>query len=287
MQFFKTLSNSIYSPSFYKDAVKKPFFSALKYFLLLILLLSVIAGTSKGKIFFGSFPQVVGNFIKNVQDVYPKDLIIEIKNGQAKINQPEPYFLPFPGSVKKLTLKTGIENILVVDTKTPFSIAQFDKYKTAIWLMKDKVATKEDDSGGQVKLSDLSQVKQDVVVNKELIDNMFAAIGPYVDKVVKFGGPVLFVVFIGILFAGLSLKYLFYLLLFAVVIYVIGKIAKFPLTYGESYVAGMYAVTLALIVSTVFFVFGGFFSTHAPKYLFSVLTLIVAAVNFVGAKKSS
>ncbi len=285
MNFFKTIPDAIYSPSFYREAVKKPFSSALKYFVLLVLLLSVIQAAGKGKFFFGSLPQTIGNFVQSVQDVYPPDLVIEIKDGKAKVNQPEPYFLPIPNSARKIFKQSGVNNIIVVDTATPFSIAQFEKYKTVIWLMKDKIATIENEGKGEVKLSDLSQVQQDITLNRTMVDNLFSKLSPYIDTIIKIGGPILFVLFIGVLFMGNAFN-LLYLLLFAVVIYIIGKIVKFPLTYGEAYVAGMYAMTLALIVVAAFSVLGGFLPVSMPKYLFSALAAIVAAVNLTAAKKA-
>lgn len=285
MDFFKTIPDAIYSPAFYASAVKKPFSSALKYFLLLILLLSIIQAVGKGKFFFGSLPQTIGNFVQSVQDVYPPDLVIEIKNGQASVNQPEPYFLPIPDSARKIFKQSGVNNIIVIDTVTPFSIAQFEEYKTVIWLMKDKIATIENEGKGEVKLSDLSQVQQDITLNRAMVDNLFSKLSPYIDTIIKIGGPVLFVLFIGVLFIGQAFN-LLYLLLFAVVIYIIGKIVKSPLTYGEAYVAGMYAITLALIVGAVFSVLSGFLPMHMPRYLFSALTAIVVVVNLIAVKKA-
>ena len=136
-----------------------------------------------------------------------------------------------------------------------------------------------------MKLSDLSQVQQDITLNRALVDNLFSKLSPYIDTIIKIGGPILFALFIGVLFMSHAFN-LLYLLLFAIVIYIIGKIVKFPLTYGEAYVAGIYAITLALIIGAVFSVLGGFLPVSMPKYLFSALTLIVAVTNLIAAKKS-
>lgn len=283
MAFFKTVKESIYSPKFYATVPKKTFGTAFKYFVLLALLVAVFSAIRMEPVFFKTVPQWIDNFTKNAAEIYPADLVIDIKDGKASINQPEPYFISVPASLRESMGKAGIFNLLVIDTVTPFNVDQLDEYGALVWLMKDGIAVKSNQRNGEVRTYSLSQAK-DFTITRQKFDKLMVKIQPYTKFAVNFSGPILFVFFIIAVFIA-GLFRMVYLLLFAVVTYIIGKLMKAKLTYGQSYKVSMYAVTLGILIDLVLMFVRAFVPVPQIPYLFTMVTTVVVIANLRGMKR--
>ncbi|MBI3485880.1 DUF1189 family protein [Candidatus Daviesbacteria bacterium] len=118
--FLKTIQASIYSPKFYSQLKKSPFQSSFNYFLILAFFLSFIQVIFLAYPLITQTPKQLNFFANAIVGSYPKDLEINIQNGQVKINQPEPYFIHFSKEIPKPNL-TDLENLVVIDTNLAFS----------------------------------------------------------------------------------------------------------------------------------------------------------------------
>lgn len=67
---------------------------------------------------------------------YPNDLEAKITNGQAYTNVEEPYFI-------KSCEGDQSQNLMVIDTKTPYASDKFDEFKVASWVTKDSIVYKK------------------------------------------------------------------------------------------------------------------------------------------------
>jgi hypothetical protein len=283
MAFFKTVKESIYSPTFYATVPKKTFGSAFKYFVLLALLVAVFSAIRMEPVFFKTVPQWIDDFTKNAAEIYPNDLVVNVIDGQVSINQPEPYLIPVPANLKEDMNKAGIFNLLVVDTVTPFSAGQLDEYGALAWLMEDGIAVKSNQRNGEVRTYSLSQAR-DFTIDRQKVDELFTKLQPYAKFAINFSGPILFVFFVIAVFIG-GLFRMVYLLLFAVVTYVVGKLLKVKLTYGQAYKVSMYAVTLGILIDLVLMFVGAFITVPQIPYLFTMVTTAVVLVNLQAMKK--
>lgn len=280
MAFFKTIKESIYSPVFYSHIPQKKFGSVLKYFVLLILLLAIVQALGASKIFFGDVPRVINQVMKDAAEIYPQDLVININEGQVSINQPEPYFIPNPIGLQKDF--DGITNLLVIDTVTPFNATKLIEYQTIFWLTKDSIAVKQ--KQGQIRLYSLSQIQQDVSITRQEVDRIFTALSPYAKFLTIFGGPILCLLFVIILFVAFMFR-LVYLLIFTIITYIVGKLLKLKFTYGQSYKIGMYAITLGLIVDVLFGFLRKWIYVPQISYMVTLITAVVVIVNLVKMKR--
>src|SRR3990167_9777888 len=207
MDFFKTIVNSIYSPKFYPIILKKSFKASIGYFLLLALLLTIIRLTTLMTPLFVETPKMIQEFANNVVNCYPKDLELNIQNGQASVSASEPYFL-------KSCEGDKAQNLVVIDTKTPFSQTQFDQYKVIAWVTKDSVIFRKNDL--ETRSYSLTKMN-DFKLNKTVLDSFQTTLTPYL----KFVGPILlFLSLIGI-YLSYTLR-LIYLLLLSSLIWLIG-----------------------------------------------------------------
>lgn len=269
MNFFKTIQDSIYSQKFYSTLLKKSFKQSVRYFLLLVLLLTVIRTIFLINPLLIEAPKQLQKFAQDTINCFPKDLEVRISNGQAGINAKEPYFI---ASCED----SNSQNIAVIDTKT-FSTEKFNEYKVAAWITKDSVVYKKNNL--ETNTYSLAQIR-DFTLNKEVINSFYKTLSPYL----KFVGPILLL----FSFLGLYLAYdlrLIQLLLLASLIWVLGKLFKRVLTYSQSYKLGLHAITLGLIVDLVISLTSRWTNFYGFPFMVSILTLGVVTINLFLPKK--
>ena len=273
MNFFQTILDSIYSPKFYSTILQKSFKQAIGYFLLLSLLLSSIHLIILINPILIETPKRLTGFIADVIDCYPKDLEIKITNGQTSTNMAEPFVI---SSCKSLNEKG--QSIVVIDTTTPYSAAKFDAYKTDAWVTKDTIFYKKNNY--EISSYSLNQVK-DFKLNKDTLNSYSNNISHWY----KFIGPVLLL----LSFAGIYLSYdlrLIHLLFLSALIFVLGKIFKQDIAYGQSYKVGLHVLTLGLIVELLVGFTNRFTGFYGFPFMVTFVTLGVVIVNFFLPKRS-
>ncbi|MBI2018321.1 DUF1189 family protein [Candidatus Daviesbacteria bacterium] len=272
MNFLKTVINSIYSPEFYSIVLTKSFKKNLSYFFLLILLLTITRLITLISPLFFETAQALQTFATDIIDCYPKDLKVKITKGQVTINAEEPYFISSCEGDKS-------QNLVVIDTKTPYSSTKFDEYQVAAWITKDSIVYKKSDV--ESRTYSLAQIK-DFKLNQEVLNSFYQKFSPYL----KFVGPMLLL----LSFIGLYLAYilrLIHLLLLASLIWLLSKIFRRTLGFGQSYKVSLYAITLGLIVDLVVSLTSRYTYFHGFPFMVSILTLGVVIVNSFLPKKTS
>ncbi len=267
MKFFQIIKNSIYSPSFYSQISQKSFGKSIGYFLLLVLILTAIKSfTLIGPLIF-ELPNQLQTIIKETVNCYPKDLEIKISKGQVTTNIQEPYFV----ESCEIEQETNLI-LLVIDTKTPYSPAQFDKYEARLWLTNDSIFVKRNNY--ETRSYNLSKIK-DFKLNKDSVESFSNMVSPWL----KFVGPaVMFVAFIGI-YLSFNIR-LIYLLFLAAVLWLLSKLFKKTLSYGQSYKLGLYAITLGLIVELLVSLTSNLTRFSGFPFMFTLITLGVVFINY-------
>jgi len=266
MGFLKTIRNSIYSPSFYVSIPQKKLSSAMGYFFLLILLVTVVESISPIWSFSTVGQTEIKKFVDKVKNFYPSELVVKIQKGKVSTNVPEPYYIPLPEYTGKTAQDAS--NLVVIDTKTPFSIDQFNQYKTIAWVTKDSVITKNE---GKIQINDLSKVSN-MTIDKTFVATIINKVSPWVNIIAPLA-------IAGILL-GLYLLHIFrlvYLFFLALAIWLLTKLIKKPLSYGNSYKTGLYAMTLGFIVEIIL----GFTKQIGFVFMFTIIALIIVLVNIL------
>lgn len=272
MNFLKTIGNSIYSPEFYANLSKKPFKDGIRYFFLLILLFTIIHLITLISPLLIEAPTMIGGATQNIVNCFPKELEVKITNGQLSANTQEPYFISSCEGDKS-------QNLAVIDTKTPFSPQKFDEYKVGAWITKDSIIFKKNDY--ETRTYSLTKIK-DYKLNKEVLDSYQKILQPYL----KFIGPILLL----LSFVGIYLSYTFrliHLLIISLLIWLLTKIFKTDLTYGQSYKIGLYAITVGLIVDLVVNLTSRWTYFHGFPFMVTIFTLTAVLVNLLLPKKAN
>lgn len=267
MGYLNKIKDSIYSPSFYSTLPGIKSGDAFKYFLLLIIPLSLIQLIFVIPAFL-SLNKEVPTSISQAMSKYPKGLEVKIADGKATSNVEEPYFI-------KSSEKSGHSNILVIDTKTSYSAQQFADYDTTAWLTKDTLFVI---TSSQTRVVDLKTLGN-LTINESTINGWIQKLSPYF--------PLIGIVLIIFTALGLFLVYmlkLFYLLFLGVLIWGVAKIFKWNFKYGQSYRIGIFAITLPLLVDLVVTSTSKWTQFHGFPFMFTIIALIIVVINFKQTK---
>jgi hypothetical protein len=262
MFILTTLKDSVYNPDFYRKTRLSPAGKAVKYFFIVIPILAFIVALF-------SIPVLTSIFssesITKIVSTFPENLTITIKNGAATTNVEEPYVIKNTHGVE--VNRQNKTNLLVIDTQTPFTAEQFDSYNTTVLLKKDFVVT---DNNGKMQITPLKNFPN-VVLNRAQLASWGDSIRPYFPLVI-----ILLVILITIAQFIYFCLHFVYLLIAALIIWLIGTIRKFKLRYGVSYKLGIYMLIPLFIVRII----AGLFGLHFPFLLFTLLLIVLCFVNF-------
>ncbi len=268
MNFLQTIKSSIYNPSFYSDVISGVEHKPFRYYFKLSLLLAVVFAVVLP---FKAVPEIkkfIDESKVSIEQGYPKDLEVKIEKGVATTNAVEPYFVKFPETTAQVkTEMPDVENILVIDTKNPFSLEKFQSYKTVALLTADSVVSIEKD--GKVTMTPLKTLPNFTVNHENIVKWLEKT--DQVKKALNFVVP--FMVFLG-LFIAYVFK-LIYLFWGALLVYLVAKIKKINLSYRKSYHVALYAVTLPTLLSVLSFFTGLKMFTFLP----SIILVIAVWVN--------
>jgi len=265
MELFKNTKNSIYNPEYYNSLLSEPFSFSLKYFLLFTLIFSAIFSLIYSVRIIPPLRNFLNEKSMEILQRYPEGLEITIKKGKVLTNAEEPYFVKFPK--REMPGSTGPKNFLVIDTRSDFSLEKFYSYSTAILLTRDSVVSQEK---GKVTINQLENFP-DFTVNKTVVSSFINKITPYFNLVIPI---VMFGMLFGI-YTAVSFR-LVYLVVAALLIWVIGKIKKVNLNYSKSYQIGLHLMTLPIVVTFSLNLVSP--QTSIP-FLFTILTVVVAFIN--------
>ncbi len=268
MEFFKNIKNSIYGPNFYSEAISKPFSFSLKYYLLFALISAIFATIVLSFSVLPEMKSTLGELSTKVLQNYPTDLVVKIQNGKASTNAKEPFFVKIPGGAE-----AGVENLLAIDTKTPFDLNKFQDYKSQCLLTENSLIC-YDKNKGEIKIQSLEKF-HNITINKALVSSWVKKASVFLNLLYPFffiGGIIIF-------FMAITAR-LFYLLFFALLVWLVARLKKISIGYKKSYQLGMHLMTPAFIVTYFTFLF--FPHLHVPYY-FTAIAFITAIVNLQNA----
>lgn len=167
-----------------------------------------------------------------IEENYPSELEIKIKNGNVSTNVPEPYYLTvskkslnFLDNSTQKSLSDVKIRLLAIDTKGKAD--DFDRYQSYALLTGTSLVYYNDQ---KVNIQSLRNI-QNLTINKEFIDSKVASISRPIKELSKvFTVITPFLVLIGIFISNL-----FNLLFLAFLIFLINKIIRTPFNFSKIY----------------------------------------------------
>ncbi len=203
--------------------------------------------------------------LRKIVGYYPAELTLTVKGGVISSNVTEPYFIKAEGD------KEGRENLVVIDTKNDFNRELFTKYDVGVWVGKDFAVSAKRKSS--VEITDLKQMP-DFVLNQEKLTSWADKIGSY-HFLLSIG--LFFLIFFA--FMGFFTLKLIWLFIMALIIFLYCKARKISMSYKKSYQIALHAVTVPVILSSIFIISG----IQEPFTFF--FTLILLAIALANIKK--
>ncbi|NTW14011.1 MAG: DUF1189 family protein [Candidatus Moranbacteria bacterium] len=276
MEWIQKKMKVVYGPAFYQAALIARPAASVRYFLGLMLALSLFSAvssyTSVGSWLFRS--DRVGVMRNAVVDMYPENLVLEYRDGHVTSNVDEPFFIPMPDGLRDVASadsdRKPVANFVVIDTKQTVVPEDFSRFDTLVILGNTALWVNDPQKGIRVVPID-SWSKEPFVLDR-------AAVSGFVDTAVRILTPILIVglfllpIFI---FFSLSVGYLFYLLFGALVVLAIAKIRKLDITYVQSYRIGLYLLTVPVIYASL----RNLFQISDIPFLFTLIFAVFAFLN--------
>lgn len=278
--FFYVLARSFTSPSYYADVVKTSFWFSFKFFYFYFFLYSVAGTILFSLVAIPKINKYVDFFSKNIDTLYPQELVVKIQNGEVSTNVSEPYiislfdFKRIFDEMRVLGAKTpDLVNLLVIDTKA--SVDDFTRLQTYALLTKDKFIVYDDKGGYRVyPLTDVSNV----VIDKDLAMQITSAVKPFF----KWVTPLAIIGIFILLFAFIPSEVMTYLIFGAFVLWIAGKMLSYPLPYKKFYQIGLH---LSLIPTTVFGIISLFGGNVSFPFLRTIILTIMGIIVLLEMKK--
>lgn len=246
-RFFQTIKLSLTSKAFYQRVLNGSEPVGFKYFFLLNILYSIIiALIFIPTVFLLTSPEAHTKFLS----VIPADLVVTLDKGKTTVNQPEPYIIPAQNQNAMQKCKGGEKcmseipkNAVVIDTKTPFSIEQFETYNTVILVKDSMIVGKK--SGGRIEI-----IQNPKDLQLELSRDWAA------NLITKYSW-LAWLIPVAVLLGSMTVVYAFGLLaylIWALIAWALLRIYGVKTTFGRSYSVILYASALFMILDILAFV---------------------------------
>lgn len=276
-KFGLTLAQTVNSPSFYVALPAQPKKLAFRFFFKVALLLTalLVIGAFGGIVALINFERNAPQYMSDLGNNFPAGLVVTIKGGHATSNQVEPYRIPTPTDANK---DPQFTNLVVLDTKTPFSSRQLAEYDTYAWLGSDTLYYygRYDQINGKTTASDVRALPlanvPDTVIDRAYIDGWLKKLEPWARGL----APVFALLVVGLMYVAVLFK-LVYLLVLALLVWPLSHILRHGLKYGQAYVTGLYAASVPFIISSL----ADLIHHPLPNFGVTVLALVVVTVNLV------
>lgn len=277
MNIFQKIKSSIYDPAYYREIPNQNFSYSIKYFFSLALILAFISSVIFSIIIIPKITPFFNSLGDEFLSYYPEELILTIKDGQASTNlrDKEPYSVKFPEEIKNQASnpQAYAENLLVIDTKSQFTIDGFKNYKTAYLVSHDSLAYRG--RNGEITIQPLTRFPN-MTISKANVTFFIEKIRPYL-KILYFVLPILLFGF----FTFIMALNLFYLLLASLLIWLFLKSRKAAIGYKKSYQLSLHVITLPMIVQALLVWLS---ITIGIPFLFTIVMIVMVLLNLMDFK---
>ncbi len=198
------------------------------------------------------------NFLDTASGIYPSELVVTIKDGEASANVAQPYFIDMPG---KESASTSPQYLAVIDTRPEVTVAELTSYDAPVILTQKTLFVADEAEAenlkdvpnptGSFRPVDLSEVK-DFTLDKAMVTSFIEKIRPFVNGFLYVLPVLLF-----FLITGFSVvAYLFVALFAALIVMLIAKFKGLSYDYGTSYVLALFALIPVALVDLLTDVLG-------------------------------
>jgi hypothetical protein len=212
-----------------------------------------------------------------ITELYPDELEVRVVSGNIYTNVEEPLSIPFPVSWRTGEGASMPENLLVIDTAKSITLEDFAAKKTAFILSKNTLGA-WDQKEGRVSIYDLGNMKSEAVaflLTKAKYTQFISQASSVIQKALLVGMCFLPIFF----YIAYWIGYLIYLLFGAVIVWFVGKMRGYQLSYKHAYKAGIYLLPIPLVYDFFVMLLSDFPHARVP-FLFTAFLIAMTLRNF-------
>lgn len=243
--FFHTIKQTFSSKELYVQAQHESGWKGVTLLAKAVLFVGVVLG-GLGLILLIAFtPLIKGKVLDFAQRTYPEGLVVTFADGIMTTNSEAPVIIPLPHSwvnAEKRTTKDAPTNLLVFAPEDDASLESLEMYDSVAVAGKKALI-----AGTDGEFRTYVYPKDTETVTKESFVQM-------VEKLLRVGGTMLYIMSIPmalLVFLGFAIGHLIWLLVIALVLWIIFKARKHDLTYKQVYKMGIYALVPVLLIDIV------------------------------------
>ncbi len=275
---FFVFKQSLTEEHYYKDIIKMNLGFSIKYIFVMALLATAITLPKVAKPLLTDFKETLNSLSASMLELYPEDLIINIKEGKISINQPEPYYFKMPGELEEYSTTENEEeypeNLIVFDSMG--TLDDLDIYKTIVLVNDKNILIKESNSIEVYPLKDAP----DTEVTKEKFAEGVSTLDKFI-KVLPYIVLVMVVIISLVYYFGFRLVYLFPV---AFILHLIGKSRNQKYEFKQYYMIAIHAMTMPL----VFEVIASLISLNVElPFWFMLLNLVVGILAVIKLEENN
>jgi hypothetical protein len=253
--FLSTIRDSIVSKEFYLKNYTHSFWERFRYlyFLHLILSVSVILSTVAWyREFEPRLEKFAAEFRQEAPNLYPKELVVTIKDGILSMNQPNPYH--FTPAIAR-DLLGDKRHFITIDTEAGRS--DYFSSQSVLLLTKDSVVFGSDRNLDHFEFRAFASNggSQNIRLDRAAYDSFISSALPYLNRVVAYaraGIAILaFIIILIMPILGVG-SWLLMLLVWSLLAYLAARyVLKKEKTYAYVYKMSMYLITAPLLLQFV------------------------------------
>lgn len=271
-RFFRTIKNSLYSPSFYKEVPTRPLSSAIGYFTVLSILCLAVIMCFEGPLTVKKVHEARELVVTHLVEGFPADLEVAVVKGKITSNVQGEMLFELPEGEYSFGQKKEVgvpEHFLTINTGIPVSLEAWQQADTSVLIASDGIAF---DDRGSMKVLPASELP-DMTINKAQVNKYYIQFQPFIEWIPAIAVLIVMLAY----FMSLAANFLFAFLI-AVLVLIVAHNTRRPLHY-----AGAYKITLHAMTLSLFWMIAEGLGAPAVPFLFTILTSIVALANLLGS----
>lgn len=250
--FLYVYKNSLTSLAYYKELLTvKPIFS-FKYFFALTLLATLITTVRIGVPAMPELKNFSQTLLRESSEIFPNDLVLTSKDGEWYVNQPEPFSIKAPQFMKTAPQEAP-------DVKFPENLITFyhdgtinDLETLDTLMLVNNVNFIVRSEQGKIEAHKLTDL-QDGTFDRQSFDKILGVI----ERVTAYIPLFVYTILLLAAFAYFFVYRLWYLVVIAAALMLLGYFKKLNFTFGTYYKLGLHAFTLPLTIEVLLILFGG------------------------------
>uniref|UniRef100_A0A7C4TL64 DUF1189 domain-containing protein n=1 Tax=candidate division WWE3 bacterium TaxID=2053526 RepID=A0A7C4TL64_UNCKA len=238
--FFHVFTKSMGSLDYYGELLETPFKFSAKYFFTLLFLAATAVTSKEAVNIFRELEPNIKSTLKNTISLYPNDLVIDIKDGEATFSTQSPVLIKNPAynSEDKEEIP---ENLILLDAEGKITDL---KDKNALMVLNRKnLLIQEQNSVGTYPLTNVTDTK----IDKTMLQGGLESIKPFI-KVIPY---ILTLILLTAMFGYYVFSKGFYLVTVSCVLWGFAILANERVKFSKLYQFAVHAMTLPIILEVV------------------------------------